>query len=71
LSDDAGLIAYRNDDVPVEAEGGTVRVAFPAALVRDLPDSVVDVRLWLELHEQEPRSLRYTLLHSHAGPPQG
>ena len=71
MSDDAGLIAYRNDDVPVEAEGGTVRVAFPAALVRDLPDSVVDVRLWLELHEQEPRSLRYTLLHSHAGPPQG
>jgi hypothetical protein len=69
IDDDAGLLSQQYEDVPVEALGGLLRVAFPGAFIRTLPDSVVQLRVSLRREGEPPRDAVYTLHHSHSGPP--
>jgi len=68
VDDEAGALSWRHDDLPVEADDDTVRVAFPGDVVRGLPDAVVHLRLSIERDGAPPAAEEYTLVHAHAPP---
>jgi hypothetical protein len=69
LNDDDGAFSVVHEDIPLDAARSAVRIAYPADLLRALPDSVVHVHLTTERDGQRGQVREYTLLHSHAGPP--
>lgn len=69
FTDDQKVLDIVHQDVPVDERASKVSIAYPGALLRALPDLIVEIRVVLESANGEQQELEYGMEHSASGPP--